>query len=295
MALNYVTLTVDLIDGAGNTPEAGWAVFTPTVTLTDTTDNELVGTLPVSVPFTTLGVAPTVRLLATDNASLLPAGWAWNVQFSAVAGAPAAYNFFLPFTGGASQYLSSQTPVSTAVTQFPANPMLALGDMIYGAATGTPTRLPGNTATTAAFLTQTGTGAASAAPAWEAAPAALATLGGLGMQASTGVAGFALQNATPTILSWTAPNDGQLHRGILFVSLFVSSAATGGQVNLTWTQPGGNVFNPAVFAASQGSGGHLPTGGTAGFNVAAGSAVTLNQATALTAGAATLWAEIWGL
>ena len=47
-----------------------------------------------------------------------------------------------------------------------ANPMTTLGDMIYGAASGTPTRFAGNITTTRQYLSQTGTGAASAAPAW---------------------------------------------------------------------------------------------------------------------------------
>jgi len=47
-----------------------------------------------------------------------------------------------------------------------ANPMTTLGDVIYGAASGTPTRLAGNTTTTKQFLSQTGTGSASAAPSW---------------------------------------------------------------------------------------------------------------------------------
>lgn len=43
-----------------------------------------------------------------------------------------------------------------------------LGDLVYGGASGTPTRLAGNTTTTLKVLTQTGDGANSAAPAWTA-------------------------------------------------------------------------------------------------------------------------------
>jgi len=46
------------------------------------------------------------------------------------------------------------------------SPITTLGDMIYGGASGINTRLPGNTTSTKNFLTQTGTGAVSAAPAW---------------------------------------------------------------------------------------------------------------------------------
>ncbi len=47
-----------------------------------------------------------------------------------------------------------------------ANPMTTLGDTVYGGASGTVTRLAGNTTTTKQFLSQTGTGSASAAPTW---------------------------------------------------------------------------------------------------------------------------------
>jgi hypothetical protein len=43
----------------------------------------------------------------------------------------------------------------------------ALGDIVYGGASGTPTRLAGNTTTTRNFLRQTGDGVNSAAPAWD--------------------------------------------------------------------------------------------------------------------------------
>jgi hypothetical protein len=47
------------------------------------------------------------------------------------------------------------------------NPMTLLGDLIYGAAAGLATRLAGSTSTARKFLRQTGTGSASAAPAWD--------------------------------------------------------------------------------------------------------------------------------
>lgn len=48
------------------------------------------------------------------------------------------------------------------------SPMTTLGDMIYGATAGTATRMGGNATTTKMFLSQTGTGSASAAPIWAA-------------------------------------------------------------------------------------------------------------------------------
>jgi hypothetical protein len=46
------------------------------------------------------------------------------------------------------------------------SPMSALGDVIYGGASGVATRLAGNTTSTKNFLVQTGTGSVSAAPSW---------------------------------------------------------------------------------------------------------------------------------
>lgn len=60
------------------------------------------------------------------------------------------------------------TGASTAAAGFDnLSPMTTLGDTIYGGASGTRTRLTGNTTTTRKFLRQTGDGAASAAPAWD--------------------------------------------------------------------------------------------------------------------------------
>lgn len=49
------------------------------------------------------------------------------------------------------------------------NPMTTLGDTIYGAAAGAETRLAGNITSTLKVLSQTGTGAVSAAPVWTSA------------------------------------------------------------------------------------------------------------------------------
>ena len=61
------------------------------------------------------------------------------------------------------------TGAITASTGFDAlSPMTTLGDTVYGGTSGTGTRLVGNTTATKQFLSQTGTGSASAAPVWSA-------------------------------------------------------------------------------------------------------------------------------
>jgi hypothetical protein len=121
---------------------------------------------------------------------------------------------------------------------------------------------------------------------------------GLELQASTGAAGFALQDATSTILSWTAPNDGNFHRAIVLGIGNVTVAATGGQVNLVGTDIAGNSINAVLLAAG------LSTIGTNAFNNASnrmlvtvkpGTTLSITQESALTAGAVTVFAEIWGL
>lgn len=84
-------------------------------------------------------------------------------------------------TGTASQILAADGSTITAGTNITisggvisatdvgfANPMSALGDIIYGGASGAATRLAGNTAAAKRFLTQTGNGTISAAPSWAA-------------------------------------------------------------------------------------------------------------------------------
>lgn len=109
--------------------------------------------------------------------------------------------------------------------------------------------------------------------------------------ATTGLAGFALQNGTPTILSWTAPNDGQMHRAFLFVSESCTVAETGGSITWGFTPPTGVAKTGInVLAAGQAVGTyHFQDGCILG----AGQTVSIVQGSALTAGAMLVWAEIW--
>jgi hypothetical protein len=116
--------------------------------------------------------------------------------------------------------------------------------------------------------------------------------GPLALQAATPVSGFALVNGTPNILTWTAPNDGQQHRVQVFASLHVISTETGGIVNVNFSAPDGNNGTFQLIAGSLAAG--LFTANPPRLVVVqAGQPVNILQ-TALTAGAALLWAEIWG-
>jgi hypothetical protein len=106
--LHYVTLTIDLFDGAGFRQPSGLATFTPTAVLTSP-GNGVFGQIPVVAAFRP-GQVTTVRLLSTDSNPITPPGWEWTVTFSGMAANPAPFSFLLPYASGAAQFLSSLTP-----------------------------------------------------------------------------------------------------------------------------------------------------------------------------------------
>jgi hypothetical protein len=126
-------------------------------------------------------------------------------------------------------------------------------------------------------------GVSAGAPAW---------LMGLGVVAATPLAGTALVNGTPTILSWTAPNDGVMHRVHVIGQQRVTVLEVGGAVALTATIPDGSAQAVPLAAAALAAGyfSYSP----ADMLVAPGATVRVVQQTALTIGAAVMWAEIWG-
>lgn len=128
-------------------------------------------------------------------------------------------------------------------------------------------------------------------PGW-VDPHSWAPVAALQLLAGTGPGGFALQNGTPTIFQWTAPADNQLHRVLLIAAIRVTVTETGGQVNLTGTDPSTSTFSKSVLASGLGTG--YQNASPLNFIIAAGSTVTLAQGAALTLGAATLYAELWG-
>lgn len=102
---------------------------------------------------------------------------------------------------------------------------------------------------------------------------------------------FALQNGTPTVITWTTPNDGNEHRAQVFASLNMSSGGTGGQLNFQWTYKGSQ-GSAVIFAANATSGTHVPAISTL-IMADPNTAVRIIQSTALTAGAGEISAEVW--
>jgi hypothetical protein len=115
----------------------------------------------------------------------------------------------------------------------------------------------------------------------------------LQLVAATPPAGYPLVNGTGTIISWTAPNDGQMHRLMAIVEMDVTSTETGGQISLAHRLPDGTLYTPQLIPAAQAAGGHNM--GFSMYFVQQGTTANLLQNSALTGGAATLWAEFWAL
>jgi hypothetical protein len=68
MALNYITLVLDLADGTGTPLATGQALLNPSAQLTDAADDMIVTKAQLSARLA--GSYPQVRLLATDNTAL---------------------------------------------------------------------------------------------------------------------------------------------------------------------------------------------------------------------------------
>jgi hypothetical protein len=115
---------------------------------------------------------------------------------------------------------------------------------------------------------------------------------GLSLVAATSATGYPLANGTATIISWTAPNDGNQHRILIFASMTVTSTETGGLIQYTGMNPDGTSWSHTLFAANSTPGDIVP--GIQPRVVKAGSTESVIQASALTGGTATCWAEIWG-
>lgn len=113
-------------------------------------------TLVVSIPS---GGFTSLTLLSNANAA-----GSWDYHFSAPSNVSWSTNTFdYPGSITAATWNGATVQPNRGGTGQSA---YATGDMIYASATNTLAKLSGNTTTTKNFLTQTGTGSASAAPAW---------------------------------------------------------------------------------------------------------------------------------
>jgi hypothetical protein len=152
------------------------------------------------------------------------------------------------------------------------------GDLIIENATPAPARLPVGTAGQSLQV-------AGGLPAWGAA---------LVLQAATAAAGYTLVNGTGNIITWTTPNDGNLHRVTIFAVITTSSTETGGAITLLFTSPSGGAGSVGLYASGLSGPATRASGAPAVLVVGPNTTVTVEQSAALTGGAAVVWAEIWG-
>lgn len=118
----------------------------------------------------------------------------------------------------------------------------------------------------------------------------MVAFGGMQRVAATPQAGVALVNGTPAFLTWTAPNDGKNHDVLVFNSLSVTVAETGGLIQISFTAPSTAARQFPPFAGGAAIGDYY---NFQSFTVKPGTTVTVAQASALTLGAAQYWADMW--
>jgi hypothetical protein len=164
-----------------------------------------------------------------------------------VACTPGDIYFGTDSTAGQNLFFCTSTNSWTQMTSGgggSANPMTTLGDVIYASAGGTATHLSGNTTTTKQFLTQTGTGSVSAAPAWSAI-ASTEVMAALGYtpesQSSKGIAnGYAPLDSTGKVPAANLPSTAGAGTRTLALSGVTSGTvsqavqATAGTWTFTW-------------------------------------------------------------
>ena len=110
--------------------------------------------------------------------------------------------------------------------------------------------------------------------------------------ASTTSTGVALINGTQTILSVTVPNDGRIHLVDFSVTKVITTALTGGNLHIAWNSPAYSPTYGTTGATTVGPHFMFPT--SSGHLSAAlpGTTITLSQNSAMTAGAAKVYAII---
>jgi hypothetical protein len=124
--------------------------------------------------------------------------------------------------------------------------------------------------------------------------------GGFQVVASTGANGYAMADSTDAILSWTVPGtagDGNMHEALLFGALYATAATTGGNITVSYTLPNGVAVTGKPFITGTGLAADTLATPPAGYLlllVESGSTVSLQQSTALTAGASVFFGLIRG-
>lgn len=316
MATQKVTVTLDSASAGGTLFNRGSVRILPSARIPDETDQLLLEVAPVRVSFPKTGGPPTVDLFPCDLIGPQGddgPGWSYTVYYDGCPGNPASWSFQLLSTDGSEQRLSSlaEAPVVQSGTVAVTTVNGKTGAVVLTASdTGAASTSALATEVTRAEAAETTltTAVSDEVARAEAAESALSTAVtgettraeaaealALRVVATTGAAGFALQNGTPDILTWNVPDDGQLHRCLIVPTVSVGSAETGGDIGVSFTMPDGSGVSFTVVTGGQGFGGFGFSLFNPPFAVKAGTTVTVSQKSALTAGSAKAWIELLGL
>lgn len=131
MSLTTITVTGSYPAGAGGRLATGFVTFAPTARVVNATGHAIIPQLPIQVPLQ-LGAFSLPDVVCTDNAGLLPSGWAWQVT-EYIDGVPAdPYTVDIPSSYGASVDLAQLSPVTPAPTSAS---FVQLGGQIGGTST----------------------------------------------------------------------------------------------------------------------------------------------------------------
>lgn len=136
-------------------------------------------------------------------------------------------------------------------------------------------------------ISASGSGYSAAAPA---IGPSLSADNRIQVQVRTPPAGIAKINGTQTFVSWLTPADGQLHKCQCVMAINITSGETGGHCAVFWTCMG--VAMNATIHGGGGGVGTLPA--QLGIVADPGTLVSIQQDSALTAGASRVAATIDG-
>lgn len=123
------------------------------------------GTTVATVSSSGIRLASAGTFIFTNNSQA--------VTLTASSSASATYTITFPSAAPASNTVLLYDGTNYTWTGVLDNPMTTLGDIIYGGASGSATRLAGNITTTTKVLTQTGNGTISAVPSWTPLPGSI--------------------------------------------------------------------------------------------------------------------------
>lgn len=110
---SHGTVTGTFVDTDGTTPAAGTVVFMPAPAwILDAAETKTIMPSQVAVDLDATGSLST-SLLATDDTTLNPSGWTWNVTVLIHGAQPRSFSFSLP--GGTTVDLTTASPVNGSV------------------------------------------------------------------------------------------------------------------------------------------------------------------------------------